>query len=114
MDRSERRRYERLELQLDLSCRKPGWPLERLCRGQTINVSTGGVYFEASRDTFERGDILKVDLSIPPRCGLLEYGGRLSGFGRVLRKDAFSPGSAPGGGKTGVAVEFCRSPRLCR
>ena len=45
----------------------------------------GGVYFETSSKIFEPGNFVKIDMSIPPTDGLLEFGGRVSGFAKVLR-----------------------------
>jgi hypothetical protein len=65
--------------------------------------------------SFKPGSLLEVELSIPPKRGLLEFGGRISGFARVLRIDSvYAEGKALVSGKFGVAVQFCRSPRLCQ
>lgn len=108
MDSSEKRKFKRLPITLDLSCRKVGSETEQLHKGCTVNVSPGGLYFETADDAFRPGNLLKVELSIPPTAGLLEFGGRISGFGRVLRT-----GAKPQSDKYGVALEFCRSPKLC-
>jgi len=108
MNSSEKRKFKRLPIMLDLSCRKVGTETEELYKGYTVNVSPGGVYFETTEDSFEAGNLLKVELSIPPTVGLLELGGRISGFGRVLRTDVEMQSD-----KYGVAMEFCRSPKLC-
>jgi len=73
--------------------------------GYTLNVSTGGLYFETEAGIFEQGNLLKVELDIPPTSGLLEFGGKIAGFARVLRTDSAS-------GKYGVALQFCRPPKL--
>ena len=108
MDGPEKRKFKRLSITLDLSCRKIGSETETLHKGYTTNVSPGGLYFETADDAFTPGNLLKVELSIPPTAGLLEFGGRISGFGRVLRA-----GTESQSGKYGVALEFCRPPRLC-
>jgi hypothetical protein len=82
-----------------------------------LNISPGGLYFETGAEEFERGDLLKVELALPPTPGVLEFGGKLAGFAKilrteVLRDDAVAADSA--GGKWGVAAEFCRSLRLCQ
>ncbi|UCE99858.1 MAG: PilZ domain-containing protein, partial [Planctomycetota bacterium] len=81
MNRPEKRKYKRVPITLDLSCRKVDSPDEKLYLGHTVNVSPGGLYFETTVDTFEQGNLLKVELSIPPAAGLLEFGGRISGLG---------------------------------
>ncbi len=116
MDGTERRRYKRLGAKFDISCREVGSTTERAHTGRTVNVSPGGLYFETQSATFKPGSLLDVELSIPPRRGLLEFGGRISGFARVLRTNNIYE-SARGMdltfGKYGVALQFCRSPRLC-
>ena len=114
MDRDERRKYKRLGAKYDISYREVGSTTERTHAGRTINVGTGGLYFESKDVSFKPGSLLEVELSIPPKRGLLEFGGRISGFAKVLRTDSISAeGKALASGKYGVAVQFCRSPRLC-
>jgi len=114
MDQDERRKYKRLGARYDISCREVDSTTERAHAGCTINVGTGGLYFESEDMSFKPGSLLEVELSIPPKRGLLEFGGRISGFAKVLRTDSISAeGTALASGKYGVAVQFCRSPRLC-
>ncbi len=114
MDQDERRKYKRLGMNFDISCREVGSTTERAHAGCTINVGTGGLYFETNDVSFKPGSLLEVELSIPPKQGLLEFGGRISGFARVLRTDNVSAeGIALNSGKFGVALQFCRSLRLC-
>ena len=105
MDRSEKRRHKRLGAKYNISCRKVGSTGNISYDGHTLNVSTGGLYFETSTDIFEQGNLLKVELSIPPTSGLLEFGGKIAGFAKVLRTDSTS-------GRHGVALQFCRPPKL--
>ena len=114
MDQDERRKYKRLGAKFDISCREVGSEAERAHTGSTVNVGTGGLYFETKEISFKPGSLLEVELSIPPKRGLLEFGGRISGFARVLRTDSVSAeGTALVSGKYGVALQFCRSLRLC-
>jgi len=106
MDRSEKRRHRRLGAQYNISCRKVGSTTQISYDGHTINVSPGGLYFETAIGIFEQGNLLKVELSIPPTSGLLEFGGKIAGFAKVLRTDSAC-------GRYGVALEFCRPPKLC-
>jgi len=119
---SEKRKYRRLPISLDLSCRKVGSTSEKWHIGRMMNVSSGGLYFQTDSGAFEPGSLLNVELSIPPTTGLLEYGGRISGFARVLRADDVSPTEdrparlRRGGlscARYGVAAEFCHSLKLC-
>jgi hypothetical protein len=106
MDRSEKRRHKRLGAHYNISCRKVGSTAYTFYDGCTINVSPGGLYFETATGIFEQGNLLKVELSIPPTSGLLEFGGKIAGFAKVLRTDSAS-------GRYGVALQFCRPPKLC-
>jgi len=113
---SEKRKFRRLPITLGLLCRKVGSTAEKFHKGCTVNVSPGGLYFEAADDAFKPGDLLKVELSIPPTAGLLEIGGRISGFGRVLRACSICDSCTDTklhSDKYGVALEFCRAPKLC-
>jgi len=115
MNGPERRKYKRLSTKLDLSCRKVGSIQEEFHTGRTVNVSPGGLYFETVATTFKPGNLLpgnllRVELSIPPTMGLLEVGGRISGFARVLRTCNIDDSLLSA--KYGVALEFCQSPKL--
>ena len=105
MDRSEKRRHKRLGAKYILSCRQVGSNRSIFYHGYTLNVSTGGLYFETTTDKFKQGNLLKVELSIPPTSGLLEFGGKIAGFAKVLRTDSVA-------GRHGVALQFCRTPKL--
>jgi hypothetical protein len=116
MDRHDKRKYERLGAQFELSCRKIGSQEVDIHEGYTVNISQGGVYFRTTTDSFERGDLLKVELSIPPKSGLLVFGGKMAGFAKVLRADNIDDPSvknAPSDRSYGVALQFCRPPKLC-
>lgn len=116
MDQDERRKYKRLGAKFDISCREVGSTTERAHAGCTINVGTGGLYFETKDVSFKPGSLLEVELSIPPRRGLLEFGGRISGFARVMRANNIyesARGTDLTFGNYGVALQFCRSPKLC-
>ncbi len=116
MNSAERRKFKRLAITLDLSCRKAGSTAEKFHKGCTVNVSPGGLYFETATDTFKAGGILKVELAIPPTEGLLEFGGRISGYGRVLRTCGICDSRTDSNlhsERFGIALEFCRSPKLC-
>lgn len=116
MNSSEKRKFKRLPITLGLSCRKVGSTTEKFHKGCTVNVSPGGLYFETADDVFKSGNLLKVELSIPPTAGLLEFGGRISGLGRVLRTCSICHSHTDTNlhsGRYGVALEFYQSPKLC-
>jgi hypothetical protein len=114
-DRSEKRKHKRLGAKYDISCRKVGSAANKSYEGCTVNVSPGGLYFETTANAFEQGNLLKVELAIPPTSGLLEFGGKIAGFAKVLRTDDIcdSPmGTDLSAGRCGVALQFCRPPKL--
>ena len=115
MNKSERRKFKRLSITLDLLCRKVGSPEEKLHTGRTINVSPGGLFFETTTVTFKPGNLIKVELSIPPKVGLLEFGGKISGLAKVLRTSDISDSHKDNGlhsSRYGVALEFCQPLKL--
>ena len=116
MDRLNKRKYERLQIKFGISYRRIGTQLNQRREGYTLNISPEGLYFRTKADTFKRGDLLKIELSIPPKSGLLEFGGKLAGFAKVVRSDAIldDPGEDKSSGNDhGVALQFCRPPKLC-
>ena len=115
MSSFEKRRFKRLPLALDLSCLKVGSTADKFHTGCTVNVSPGGLYFETIAEALEPGNLLKIELSIPPTAGLLELGGKISGFARVLRTCNIDEPDASTNlpfNKYGVALEFCKSLKL--
>jgi hypothetical protein len=114
MDRDERRKYKRLGAEFDLSYREVGSATDRIYTGCTLNISTGGLYFETKGQTYKPGSLLEEELSIPPKRGLLEFGGKMSGFARVLRTDIISNADKELNlDRHGIAVQFCKVPKLC-
>jgi hypothetical protein len=115
MDRTDKRKYQRLGIKYDISCRKIGSPTSQTHEGHTVNISPGGLYFQTASDIFRRGDLLRVELQIPPTSNLLEYGGKMEGFAKVLRTDNYNapPARNESSGSYGVALQFCHPPKLC-
>ena len=113
MDNSERRKCKRLAANFNLSCSKLGAMPDQNCGGRTVNVSPGGLYFETASDViFDAGNLLKIELAIPPTSGELELGGRIAVLGRVVRTSDPETESILNSHTHGIALEFCRSPRL--
>ena len=116
MESNEKRKFKRLPIKLELLCHKAHSTVKESHNGCTTNVSPGGLYFETETDVFKPGNLLTVELSIPPTTGLLQSGGSISGLGKVLRtqticgshKDTEQPSV-----RSGVALEFCQPLKLC-
>jgi hypothetical protein len=111
MDRNERRKTKRLGAKFNLSYQPVGSAVYQTHVGNTLNVSTGGLYFETQDQLLKPGNLLEVELSIPPERGVLEFGGKISGFAKVLRTDIISDEHSSGN-RQGVAIQFCRTPTL--
>jgi len=115
MDTPERRKFKRLMTNLDISCYEVGSQENPHSTGRTINASRGGLYLQTSastlkKDNIPKGTLFKVELSIPPTKGLLEFGGKLAGFAKFLRARELPEHQA--NDKYGVAFEFCQPPKL--
>lgn len=116
MDRPERRRDRRQGANFDVSFFKVGSTINEPYGGHTVNVGPGGLYVEATARTVEPGDILRIELLIPPTPGLLEFGGKIAAFAKVLRADHIGGDIAAGNStynEYGVALQFCERPKLC-
>ncbi|MFZ9024400.1 MAG: hypothetical protein ACO3BO_06600, partial [Anaerohalosphaeraceae bacterium] len=56
------------------------------------------------------GELLSVEMSVPPTEGMLDFGGSLSNHARVVRSnDSETPEETP---ENVIALEFCDSPKL--
>jgi hypothetical protein len=112
---SERRQHERLPIKFALSCRRVTLRTSYEHRGFTSNVSTGGVCFEMVAQTFKPGDFVKIDFLVPPTIGVLESGGKITAFVKVLRTQSLIDSSSQKdevSGRFAVAAQFCQLPRL--
>ena len=106
MPAKEKRKFKRLPLEYDLTCHRVDSDGTAIHSGISVDVSTGGIFFQTPCGQFEPGNLLKIELSIPPTKGLLEYGGRIAGFAKVIRKSDISTAN------NGFAAEFCQPLRL--
>jgi hypothetical protein len=111
----EKRKHPRVDVHFQLNCRPAGESGRSACRGRAVNASPGGLYFRTADCHCNPGRIVEVELSIPPKDGRLHRPGRISSFAKLLRVEPVSP--KPEKDKAsethyGVAVQFCRSPKL--
>ena len=63
MERNERRKSQRLGARFNLSYRQVGSTRNRAHLGRTVNVATGGLYFE-TQEVLKPGSLLEIELSI--------------------------------------------------
>lgn len=111
----EKRRHRRLAVEFDLCCRRIGNSAVLTHRGRAINASSSGLYFSTNTDGFTSGTMLEVELSIPPKSGRLERPGRILALGKVVRAERISRRTEQTESFEdcyGIALEFCRTPRL--
>lgn len=114
MDGLEKRKDRRLAMRLSLLCRKLGEPTLTLCAGTVLNVGRGGLYFETTTAQFQPGNLAEVRFAVPPQTGRLEFGGTMQAIATVVRTETLpssrtNPAIRP---LYGVAVHFCRPPKL--
>lgn len=109
MDR-ERRRNRRRPLATSVYCRRVGAADSRLFSGDAVNVSPSGVLVKMRGLSLRDGELVSVEMTVPPSGGIHEQNGSFSSYARVVRIDDLlqSAGSAKE-----VAMEFCESPRFC-
>ncbi len=71
-------------------------------------------YFETTAAEFEPGSLAEVRFTVPPETGRLEFGGTMRGIGTVLRTETLetSRTGLRDGPVYGVALQFCRRPKL--
>lgn len=105
-----RRRHKRLPLKLSIFCQKVGLSGGQIISGKTVNVSPGGMLVEMKSREISHGELLSVEMSVPPTEGLLDFGGSLSSYARVVRLHHDPEPEKPF--EKLVALEFCDSPKL--
>ncbi len=106
----DRRMHKRFPLKLSIFCQKVGRSGGKLILGRTVNVSPGGVLVKTKSDDLKSGELVCVEMSVPPTEGLLDFGGSFSGYARVVRSDALSAANETP--EKVVALEFCDCPKL--
>lgn len=109
-----RRLHKRLALNLNVTCQTVGLAAGRVYTGTTVDVSTGGALIEMNGKGLNDGQLVSVEMSVPPTEGLLDFGGRLSNYARIIRIDDEhrSPENTPSTITQMIALEFCESPKL--
>ena len=111
---NEKRRHQRLPLRFSVLCQKVGVPVGKVYTGTSVDVSPGGMLIDLNTNALKHGELLSVEMPIPPTKGILEYGGRFSGYARVVRVEDACPKKKDQSNSAcqTIAVEFCESPKL--
>ncbi len=111
----EKRKHARVDVHYQLCCHPAGESGGRSCQGRAVNASPGGLYFKTIDCHCPVGRILELELAIPPSNGQLHRPGRISSIAKLLRVEPVNPTQIkPDASEThyGVAVQFCRAPKL--
>jgi hypothetical protein len=111
----EKRKHQRVEVHYQLCCHPAGESGGGSCPGRAVNASPGGLYFKTADCHCPIGRIVELELAIPPGNGRLNKPGRISSFAKLLRVEPVNPTHVkPNASDThyGVAVQFCRAPKL--
>ena len=97
-------------MSLPLEYRRAGQPSTQLHRSVVRDVSTGGIFFETMLDDLREGDLLDIELTIPPGQGHFPYQGRVSSTASVVRTQTLAGQiSSP---RIGVGVAFRKGFKL--
>jgi hypothetical protein len=107
---NDRRVHKRFPLKLSIFCQKVGLSGNKLIPGRTVNVSPGGLLVEMKGGNLINGELLSVEMSVPPTEGLLDFGGSFSSYARVVRSDNHQDSEESS--EKVAALEFCDSPKL--
>lgn len=106
----EKRAHRRLYIRLPLEYRKRNTGRSSTSRTMTVNVSTGGVYFETTNETIRVGDILEFALGIPPGDARFPLPGKIANKGKVVRTALIQDHDPQAGSNSysslGVAAQF--------
>jgi hypothetical protein len=106
----DRRRHKRFPLKLSILCQKVGLSGGELVAGKTVNVGPGGMLIEVNSGNVAEGELLSVEMSVPPMEGLLDFGGSLSNHARVVRSNGHEDPKETT--EKFIALEFCDPPKL--
>lgn len=105
---TEKRYHQRLPLRLSVHCQTVGLSSGESYNGSTVDVSPGGILVELNEPGLQEGQLLSIEMHVPPTTGLVEYGGRFSSYARVCRVLEYTPECTA----KKVALEFCDSPHF--
>ncbi len=109
----DRRKHHRMPLKMSVLCQKVGFSDGKLYAGSTVNVSPGGMLVEVNNSKLRDGELVSVEMTVPPTEGLLENGGSFTSYARIVRVDGEQvPAPSCGTPANAVAIEFCESPKL--
>jgi len=113
VNQQERRKHRRLDLKLDVYCRKVGSASENLLTAEAVNISTSGVLLETEHfEDNDHGQLFNLELDIDSEDVSLDFSRRFSSFARVVRISDLPDSSRDTKRKKQIALEFCTAPKL--
>ena len=84
-DKNDKRLHRRLDIRLPLEYRRVDHCYPGVSHSETVNVSTGGLYFETATDSFKVGDELSLDVTVPNGDTRFPQHARVATVGRIVR-----------------------------
>ncbi len=113
-DTEEKRLHRRLGLSLPLELLRVGHPQRKSRRAKTLNVSTGGLYFETTDDDFRNGESLQLNMAVTPDQQRFPLESTIKTTGKVVRISRLRGHKKDINDLTryGVAVQFQKSLKL--
>ena len=112
---SERRTHRRLNMRLPLEYRVAQARHAKSCSSTTMNVSTGGLYFETTDPALKPGDDIAFELGIPAEDRRFPQHGTIATQGTILRTTPVEHQTHENGigfPRYGVAARFSQGFKL--
>jgi hypothetical protein len=112
MNSLEQREHKRINLKLELCCRLAGDSEDSLYSGHSLNISTGGLLAQTYNSKIKIGDLVNIEMSVPPIEGLLDFGGKMEAFAKIVRiTNRKHPENSDAASQL-LAMQFCHHPKL--
>ena len=111
----ERRMHRRLAIKMPLEYRRIGVGRHNAANTTTVNVSTGGVYFETVAEDIDVGDRLAFEFAVTPNQEWFPQNGKIATVAEVLRTSEISPkpdDTGPAFTRHGIAAKFLQGFKL--
>ena len=108
----EHRKHRRLQMHLPLEFRRSGQNAMGFHHSVTRDISTGGLYFETVLDDLGKGELLDIEMTIPPGEGHFPYQGRVSSVAKIVRADKPAADAALTNPRVGIGAAFRESFKL--
>ncbi len=111
----DNREYRRLSIKMPFKYQRKLEGRSAVQHGVTKNISTGGMYFETAKDTFQPGELLTIELDVSENEGYFPTNSSIQAVGEVVHITPvpdLSSSDNHGYYKNGVGIRFCDSLKL--